>query len=459
MFDSREGRPLPWQARLFRDGHERHGASRWSSYAQDSVRLGRLALQAGLRFDRLDDRAFAAAVPPNVIVPDLLPAVAFGGADSGAIFNDFSPRAGVAWDLFGKAGSVVKLAVARYHADGNDTSEVLQPTKETRLVYWWNDDDGDTFVQRSELDLARGPAATPSSNYDPQHPSSVRTSTAVAAPLRNVAMDSVALNFEQQLGRRVSLRVGYTARRTSRLRSSFRVEADGTPVDSATFSPVRWTPANCPPGASCPAVTYFQRAAPLPSRTVLRNDGGYSWRHTLDAVLHRRLAGGWMLDLAFSWNRSARYFPRATRDYTDPTNIAAWNGTEHSAPAPHWAVALAGSARLPWNFRASGSWNARQGLPYDRVVSSPNRGALGSTNVLVSRYGAERYPAVFLLDGRLEWRLLVGRVSLTPTLLVFNAFNSSVVLARNRVQNSRTANNVSEITAPRSARVEVGLSW
>ena len=243
-------------------------------------------------------------------------------------------------------------------------------------------------------------------------------------------------------------------RKTHQIQATFPINADGSLVDSSTFDPVLWTPSNCPAGAECPEVTYYRRSEALPAGTVLRNDGEYAWRHGVDLDLHKRLAGGWMLDVSVAWNAAAWYFPRPTFDYTDPTNVAQRNGTEYSVPGPHWVVEVSGLARLPWGFATAAAFTCRQGLPYARGVTSPNRGVLGSTVVDVGRYGSERYPAASRLDWRIDWAFRAGRAKIVPVLNVSNVLNSNAVLARNRVQNTSSANDVtrSPRAAPRARR-------
>ena len=459
VFDSRSGQSVSWQARIFRDGSTSHAERGWSAFLNDSLHLGRVTIDGGIRVDRQDDAALEATIPANAVLPDMLPAVRFAGADSGVAFTDVSPSAAVAWDVGVEARTVVRAGAARHRATGNDTSTPLQPTGQTRLTYWWTDTNRDGFVARDEIALERGFAATPSSNYDPANPASIKTPATVDRGLRNVITDELSVGAEHQLAPHVSVRASYVARRLGQMRATYRVNADGTPVSSDTYFPVQWTPSSCLPVARCPEVTSWQRSTGLPHTTKLRNDGRYAWRHGVDLVVHKRLSQGWMFDAAVAWNRSSMHFPMPTRDYTDPTNIAAWDGTGYSMPEPKWDVRLSGSARLPWQFRTSGIFRARQGLPYDRALSSPNRGALGSVNVSIARYGSERYPDVRSLDWRLEWHSAAHGLRIVPAVDVFNIFNSSTVLARNRIQNSATANRVTEVIAPRLLRLHVTVSW
>jgi len=459
VFDSRSGVRLPYQARLVRDGETSHWERHSSLFFQESYTRGRLALGGGIRLDVQDDRARPATIPANPLLPDLLPAVRFGGADSNVVYRDVSPRVAAKWGAGSNARTLLRASFARSHAVGNTSSSPLQPTGQTRLVYWWNDADGDALVRCEELDFARGFAATASANYDPDRPWAVRTPAAVDASMRNVATEELTIGVEHQVTRRLSLRATYVSRWIHRVQGSYRVNDDGGPVSSSSFHPVTWMPAVCAAGAECPAVTFYQRADPLPARTLLRNDGRHGRHHGVDVVLHKRQAQGWMLDLALNWSRAQWFFPEPTRDYTDPTNVAMRNGTEYTMPGSRWTGTLRGSARLPLGLDTAAVFTARDGLPFARVVTSPNRQALGAVSVLTGRYGSERYPAVRTLECRLERKFTVGSVVLMPSLNIFNSANAGTVLRRNATQNSQAANAVTKILPPRSARLEVRASW
>ena len=65
-----------------------------SLYWNDSYKKSRATVNIGLRFDRQFDIVRAATTAANVILPDLLPGLNYPGADSGARYNNLSPRGG-----------------------------------------------------------------------------------------------------------------------------------------------------------------------------------------------------------------------------------------------------------------------------------------------------------------------------------------------------------------------------
>jgi hypothetical protein len=453
------GTERPDRARIVRDGHLSIAQSRWSLWLQDSFRRGRFTINAGLRFDRQDDAARPTFTPANPILPDLLPAVRFTGADSGVTFDNVAPRVGAAWDAAGDGRTVVKVSAARYWGAGVFTAQRLQPTGPSWLALSWNDANGDLVVQRPELDVA-SPLGH-SSNYVTTSPSSVMTLATVDPSLENDVADEVTAALERQVTSRFGLGVTWVFRRYRQLQGTYRVNPDGSPVSSESYAPVAWAPApaTCPAGAACPPVTYYERDLPLPPGSVLRNDGRHRWHHSVDVTARRRLAGGWMVALALTWQVSRTRFPVPTRDYTDPTNIPQQDGREYGTENARWLGRLSASRTLPGGLTASGIFSLRQGYPYVRTVRSPERGALGSTDVMIAPYAAERHAGVYQLDASIQRAFTVGRAAIAPVVNVFNVLNAGTVLGRWDVQNSPLANRVTTIVDPRRIRLDVLVRW
>ena len=131
---------VPERARFWRSSATDYAMSTHSVFAQDVYTRNKLTLTAGIRWDRQDDEALASSVESNPLIPQWLPGIDFQGADAGVTFSNWSPRLGVAYDLFGDRphrGALVVLGLLRPdragrplgHAEPRERREHLVPVE------------------------------------------------------------------------------------------------------------------------------------------------------------------------------------------------------------------------------------------------------------------------------------------------------------------------------------------
>ena len=144
----------------------------------------------------------------------------------------------------------------------------LAATGAVWVRYPWTDTNGDQFVQRNELDFARGFRSTPSANYDPANPASVVTPNRVDPNLENDITDEFVTTLDHELRSGFAVGISYIWRNYHNFQESYR---NATPE---SYSPVTFTAAcgNALCDARSYTATYYQRATPLPAGTLLRND-------------------------------------------------------------------------------------------------------------------------------------------------------------------------------------------
>jgi len=354
-----------------------------SLYLNDSYKKGRATINGGLRFDRQFDYARPSSVPANRIIPDLLPAVDFAGADPPARYNNLSPRVGVTYDLRGNGKTVLKANTGRYWGLGIYTADTLQPTTATTLRYAWRDLNGDTSVQRNELDFARGFLTTPTSNYNPANPNAAATPGTVDPNLENDITDEVIVGFDHELIANFGVGANYIHRKYHQFQDTYRSD----PRDlSSTYVPVTFTVAcgNTVNGAlTCeqPSYTgvYYQRptaVGPLHPATNLRNNTQYNTYDGIELTARKRLAHKWMMNASIVHNRQRHYEPNADVDYLDPTNhapIDRINGFESGTRNGEWVGKLNGLYQFPWGINVAGNFNAHNSFPFNPYILSPTR--------------------------------------------------------------------------------------
>ena len=71
----------------------------------------------------------------------------------------------------------------------------------------------------------------------------------------------------------------------------------------------------------------------------------------------------------------------------------------------------------------------------------------------------DRYDNLWNLDFRLAHNAKMNRVTITPSVELFNAFNNDVVLSRARNIGSATLDRVEEVISPRILRLGVRLAF
>ncbi len=421
---------------VLRDGDTSREMWEYSAYFNDAWKLKRTTVSWGVRFDHQKDRAVATSVDVNPILPDLLPAVKFNGADAGVAYDDLSPRLAVTYDLSGEGKTV-----------------------QTTLSYFWTDLNGDLLAQRNEILFARGFRATPSSNYDPNNPASLVTPTIVEPNLKNDTTDEFLASLEREVAANFSAGISYIWRRYTNLSETYRVG-----VPSSSYSPV---PFSRPCGNTLcdqPSYSgvYYQRATVLPTASTLRNYDYHRNYHGIELTARKRFSHRWLMNGSFTYNHTRFFYPTVD-DFAngtttgDPTNYDLQNGRDSSGTSgingPRWVAKLSGMYALPWGMSAAAFFNAREGVQFNRTIQSPNRaGSLGTVNVFIEPQGATHYESYRQVDAHWDKTFRFNPRRFSFNIDAFNLLNAAPVLARNTRQDASNANFATTILAPRVLR-------
>ena len=181
------------------------------------------------------------------------------------MYNDIAPRLGFTYDVFGNTRTMLKASVGRYYGAGLAISNALSPTGQTTLSYFWNDLNGDLFVQRQEIDFARGFRAAPSANYDPSNPSAVTTLAKVDPGLTNDITDEFITGVDHELMSNFGVGFSYIYRRYHDFQDSYR--------DGVTSAAMRRSPSPGRAATRCArsrAIAAPTTSAPPPCQPLRR---------------------------------------------------------------------------------------------------------------------------------------------------------------------------------------------
>ncbi len=471
------------QAVIARDGIVQYGGKYTSAYIGDVFTKDRFTANIGVRFDKQAAKNLASEAPANKSFPALLPALKFtGSADDNISWSDISPRLGFSYALDEGRKTVMRGSFARYASQlsyGNVTT--LNPVAVSTLTYGWNDLNGDRFVQPGEVVLSNFIGA---GNVDPNNPAKVgSTPNQIDPDLKSKKDTEVVLGIDRELGANFAVGAALTYRNTTDWDYRPRLSAAcPTGVNCAVIGPSSYA-ANAPvsatrDGKTYTAQTFSPNAALVAAGGFGRyrtNQDGYSTKFKgLEMTLNKRMSNKWRARVAFSLNDWTEHFDGAAvsnlgspsrqdqaplEDGGQVSIAGGGSGKQAFYSSFKWQVFASAGFELPASFDLSASFFGRQGglLP---VILRAAAGSDGTLNALAAgSVDSVRYATLTNLDLRLARNSKVGRVTITPSVELFNVLNTDVVLGQFRQATSANFGRVDDIVSPRILRIGARVSF
>jgi hypothetical protein len=461
---------------LTRNGDAPDRLTNIAVFAQDTITHGKATLQLGVRYDYNHDVALASSIPANPILPNLLPAVSFGGVDPGIKFNNFSPRVGMTYDLMGNGRTVLRANYARYYGQvGNGgVASQINPVSSVSVRYPWVDLNGDRIAQANEVMPLNGNFANFQSitgNWDPNNPTAVTTANKIDPNLKNDTTDEAIVGITREIGHGVAVDANYIYRYYGNLNQAFTLNPDGSVVSSSQYTATQYTPTCTVAGARCETVTTYYPSTQLGNVTELMNIPNFHRSFNgVEIGGRRRMANHWMLDGSFTYNSTIQHYGAGS--YQNPNNIAVRNGFQYDYATSgsgignvfinaKWLAKVSGRYELPYAVNVAAFYNARQGYPYEAAVqvltSLPNGG--GTPTMILDPIGSNRLPTYQNLDLRVDRPITIHGAHLVPSMDIFNITNNNTIQALRGNQNANNANAIQAIVAPRVIRFGIGVNW
>jgi hypothetical protein len=463
------------QAQFTRDSHSTFRLTNVSLFAQDTFTKNRLTLQLGVRYDRNHDQALAASVGANPLLPEWLPAVSFAGADPGVVFNDFSPRLGLTYDVRGNGRTIARANFARYYGQvgTGGISSSINPLNAANVRFAWNDANADKVIQANEVITGSSNVLSSGGNYNPNNPSFIGTANTISADLKNDTTDEFIIGADHELGRGFAVGASYIWRKYANFQFT-----DVIGLEPSDYSAVAFTPTCSVASARCEPVTYYVPNFQLPTVTNLTNFTSDQYNRTFNGFelnARKRMANRWMMNSSFSYNSTivnngfAGTFANTVSE--DPTNhdlrdgfqydfLTSGSGLGNVFVNAKWLFKVSGMYQLPYAFNVSAFYNARQGYPFEPVIQTPSRprGA-GTASVLLDPVGENRLPNFQNVDFHVERAITFGTVRFLPSMDIFNVANANTIQAIRGTQTANNANNIQAIVAPRVIRFGIRVNW
>jgi hypothetical protein len=471
---------------LTRDGFPAVRQEYTSAFVQDTLSIGNLTANLGLRYDRQGGENLPRTVLANPVAGGVLPAVDFRGSDIGFEWETITPRLGLTYALGAERQTLLRASYSRF-ADqlGTATAVVLNPLYSPTYVYQYYDDrNGDGSAQPGEV-LPGVLFAT--GNWNPQT-GGLLQSNAVDPGLDAPLTDEVLASVEHALLPEFVIGLNLTWRQLTDLIELERLVFDGNPYAAANLGSVgrvhtrndyvpRQLTRTLPDGSSR-TVTVYELRPGVASRNGLLSENGDREQEYRGASLtfNKRLSNRWMLRGNFTLAEWEWSVPGS--ELEDPTPllnsaldgeaVLQGSGTGSGSKGgvyinSNWSYSVNGLYQIapdrPWGFNVGANFTGREGYPIPYFARISRAGIPGATNVQVVGNEDFRNPDVHVVDLRVEKELTFSDLGVTVGLDLFNALNENYVLQRQQRLGIGTSNHVTEIISPRIFRVGARLSF
>jgi carboxypeptidase family protein len=479
-----------------------------SAYVQDTLTVGNLTVNLGLRYDVQEATNLAASSPANrnAAIAPFLPAVTNGEFDAGFKWESITPRLGLTYALGAERKTLLRASYSQF-ADqmGTGAAVWLNPLAGIGYAYFLNTNPVlDPTVTPGEI---LGPPLFYSANVNP-FTHGLLDSDGVDPGLDAPSTDELLLGVEHALLPEFVIGVNLTYRKISDILESELLVFDGDttaceaagdsllcPAFSAgninqvgrrhqasDYIPATFTQPL--PDGSTRTITWFRLRPGVSTRGggFLENGDREQEYRGASLVFNKRLANRWMLRGNFTladWEWSS--VPGSEAE--DPTRtlgggdregdpVLQGSGTGSGSKGgiyinSEWSYSVNGMYQIapdrPWGFNVATNLTGRQGYPipyFRRRGGELARENFATTNIQVTDETDEfRLDDIHMVDARVEKEFTFSDFGLTLGVDVFNVFNEAYILQRNHRLVQTTSDNVREITSPRIIRFGARLSF
>jgi hypothetical protein len=417
-------------------------------FVNDTWAVGRLTVNAGIRYDRYsgwlpEQEQLAASVGPTSV-----PAAVFPERDL-YTWNQLAPRIGGSFDLSGDGKTVIKANYGLFwHNPGVGVGSSANPnTTAKSQTFAWNDANGDRVWQDGEQGNLQAQSLAGAIQLDPN----------IESPITHEA----AAWLERQLTDTMGMRAGFVYKTQDNLIQTY---VPGRSVLNGAYSvPFDFTDIGVDGvrgTADDSIITLLgmpaSQAANFPLTQVVSNLPRAENFKTFEISANRRYSNRWSGQLAFSHTWLNDYPTAAYPTY--PTQPGLENRT-------NWQVKATGSYDAGWGVRVSPVLRHQSGDNFAREISVPGSAAtpfgliLPAHTVYADAADANRQDNIWVFDVRLEKTVeLGGTARLRGFLDFFNITNSSAAETITRTTGTNYLRPAA-ILAPFTTRLGVRFLW
>ena len=449
----------------------------FSLWAQDTIALGKATINVGLRYDDQSGVNEPYNVAANPAVPNVLPALNYGGNDKEFDWTSITPRLGFTYALGNERDTLVRAslsqfaqqlytgAVSRTNPAGYSYAYFVDPAG---VVDGPPPADWSQYNDPSAVDFA--------ANFDPTNPTSLVSANVTDPGLDPQMTTEVLLGVEHALIPEFVIGLQATYRQLEDILETRSCVVTAGPGCVRTLR----------------ASDYF--AFPISSDDGSFNGTGYDHNETTGGSLllngsrereyqgialnfTKRLANQWMLRGFVNYGDAEWKIDQEYLDNSSPNRLV--NGGDRDGDLyverttgsgkgerflqSTWSANLNGMYQVapdrPWGFNVSANIQAREGHPLPLTIEAAGTGGVITTGA-VDNLDDFRLDDVTTADIRVEKEFnLTGPVNMTFGIDVFNITNEGTELSRNRLLSSSRAGWLQDNVSPRVYRLGARISW
>jgi len=478
-------------------------------YVGDTIVLGSMTLNAGLRYDNQSSAVQAMDVGANPVLSTpltlpcitslgpscsggnlstQLPGIDYPGQSEELNWTSLSPRIGLTYALGERKNTLLRAGYNRYVSQLGSTISSSSPVGNSQFTFLGVDANNDYTIQRGELQKVRN-----FTGINPANPTSLTSTRRVDYDMNPPTTDEFLIGAEHELSTGFAVGLTFTHRKNNDL-SGLRFEKTQgsenwyTSADYELMGNVGGTFSGNGNTATTPATPVYQLKAGVasPVFSVITNRPDYSQTYNgLEATLTKRMSNNWMMRVNASYNDYTEDCGK--NSFANPTKGLAATGIVNGAAVYGGSPACIGGQVSPqsagsgafgnvfigskYNANISGLYTApfdvaiganllyRQGFPdVLRTTVSSLGGASprgGAPTVALNEIGDRRFDNVYQLDLRLAKDFnLPFDTRFTISADAFNVTNERTILQRNGLLSATaTAFRITEMQAPRVFRI------
>lgn len=481
-------------ALLTRDGAANYVVKYSDLYVGDTITMGNLTVQGGVRLDRQKSRNGEVVSPANRLAPDVLKELTFGPDSRDLKWNSISPRIGVTYQLGSAKKTLVRGAYNQYVDQLGGSSLVAGSNPfvyANGVYYFWKDANHDTFVTRDEILFDLGPYG---GFYlgDFEHPNDIAAAARIDYGMKVPKTHELIAGFEREVTSDLAVGADVTYRRFNNFWwvAYEKTAGSGDYYTSKDFARTTDLVGTLPNGQRF-SVPNYRLTVPFSGLAVVTTRPDYSQTYKgVDLYATKRMSHHWMLRAWLSYNDRTQQV--SGNGIFDPSHVLSTSNNDYGCTScdgsiavdqsygthtttyinAKWASNLSARFELPWQLSFGANLAARQGYPVPYYYRVNNLDGLGNKNVLIDGVDGARTPAMYNLDLRVARDFRVGAVTFSPAIELFNATNHRTLLSREprlyRGIADRTtgqglangaANYITEFQSPRIVRLSGRISF